>query len=412
MWVRFSLLDLRVIGHYLGTLILLVGAIMLVPVLIALLAGEWSIAINYLIGIGAAGIAGSALRMVKVSPSLLNRKQAVAVTGLAWLFGSIIAAIPLFLSGHYLSFFDAVFEGMSGLTATGFTLIQDLDHLSNADNTWRLCLQLVGGQGIIVVALSLGLFSRMGGTVYSTEGRSEHILPNIRQTSQLIWRFSLVVIGVGTVIFAIACLVRGMSLGRSLLHGFWLTVGSYDTGGFTAQKTGILYYHSPLIEFLLMVFMLMGVVNFTLYGELCKGRWREFFKDIEIKTLALWLTALVVFFACATEAGTFFTNASSLIRRGVFTIVSAAANGGFQVLSPVQMQQALTSGTFFMIAVAMAIGGSSGSTAGGIKAYRFVIVYNVVKTGLKKLLYPDAVYTVRYGALAYANSSRVAVATN
>ena len=173
MWQRFSLYDLRVIGHYLGTLTQLFAALMAVPFLTALVFQEWEPAERYLLGIGIALVVGTLLQFLRIEPGRLGRRQALAVTGFAWIVLAFFASVPLFLSGHYATYMDALFDGVSGLTTTGATVALDIDHFSNADNMFRFMMHLVGGLGLIVVALSLGIFGkRSGSSLYTAEGRS------------------------------------------------------------------------------------------------------------------------------------------------------------------------------------------------------------------------------------------------
>ena len=152
MWQRFTLNDVRTIGHYLGVLILFLAAAMAVPLVVAIVFQEWKPAANYLLSIGISLILGSALRLLRVAPARLSRRQALAVTGFAWIVLAIIAAIPLHMSGHFNRFVDALFEGVSGLTTTGASLVVDLDHLSMADNAWRFMMIFLSG---IVVCIRM-----------------------------------------------------------------------------------------------------------------------------------------------------------------------------------------------------------------------------------------------------------------
>jgi trk system potassium uptake protein TrkH len=394
MWPRFQRQDLGVIAHYLGVIVLLLGAVMLVPLAVSLLMREWDITGNYLVGVGCAVAIGGLLRLCRISRATLERRQAIAITSLVWIVGALVAAIPLWLSGHYGSYLDAVFEGVSGLTSTGLTLCQDIDHLSTADNMWRFTLQFLGGQGVVVIALSLGIFTQVGSSFYSAEGRNEYVMPNIKKTAQFIWRFSSTVVFCGTSVLFIVLLVLGIDPLRGFFHALWVTIGSYDTGGFAPQSLSLMYYHSWPLEIIAMTLMLMGTVNFALYARIWKGGFRstirEFTQDIEIRTLALWTVFTLGVFTAAVLAGQFLTDYSGLIRRGIFTIVSATTNAGYQVLSTNQMTTLLTSGAFFMIVVAMAIGGSSGSTAGGIKALRVGIITKGVLARIKDVLAPKS----------------------
>lgn len=220
MWQRFTPYDLRVIGHYLGTLLLFFAALMALPLATALVFQEWEPAARYLAAIGITMVAGCSLRFLRIEPGRLDRRQALAVTGFAWVVLALFASFPLYFSGHYMTYLDAVFDGVSGLTTTGASLIVDLDHLSYADNMFRFAMHALGGLGLIVVALSFGLFGRGGGaSLFSSEGRSEHVVPNVVQTTQFIARITLVIVSVATVIITALCLFMGMEPTRAFQIG-------------------------------------------------------------------------------------------------------------------------------------------------------------------------------------------------
>ncbi|MDR3136410.1 MAG: TrkH family potassium uptake protein [Coriobacteriales bacterium] len=388
MWPRFSRPDIAIIAHYLGTLTLLLAAAMLAPLLVSVLMQEWAIACNYVLGIGIALTLGALMQMARARPGPVDRKQAIAITGFIWIIGALVAAVPLYLSGHYTSFLDAFFEGVSGLTATGLTLVQDVDHMSLADNMWRSTMQFLGGQGVIVVALSLGLFTRTGAALYISEGRSEAIVPNIKATARFIWQFAATAVLIGTIILGCILLTIGVDPLRSLFHGLWITIGAYDTGGFAPSSLSLISYHSWPFEMITMLIMMFGAVNFALFAQLNRGNWRLFLKDIEIRTLALWITGMVILFVAALSLGDFLTDYTGLARRGIFTIVSATTNTGYQLLSTNQMTTLFSSGAFLLLAISMAIGGSSASTAGGIKALRVGLICKGIALRVKSLLSP------------------------
>ncbi|MBS6940233.1 MAG: TrkH family potassium uptake protein [Slackia piriformis] len=389
MWQKFSLYDFRVIAHYLGVLVLFLAVAQCVPLAVACLLGEWSAASRYLLGAGIALIAGSLLRMCLVSPGKLSPKQALAVTGFAWLVLALLGAVPMVLSGHFGSYLDAVFECMSSWTTTGASLAQDVDHMATSDNMWRFTMQCIGGQGVVVIALSLGLFGRaVDSSLYSSEGRSEHVIPNIMQTARFIVRFSTAFILIGTATLALLCLFLGMEPVRAFFNGLWLSVASFNTGGMTSMSTGMLYYHSGLVELVVMVLILLGSINFTLHSEVWKGRLDHFFKDIEIRTLAIWLSVVIAAFVAALCTSNLYDELPTLLRRGVFTVVSAFSSTGFQTISTNQMTTVISSGALLIIVFCMAIGGSAGSTSGGIKALRVGILAKELVAYIKDMLAP------------------------
>ena len=334
MWQKFSFYDFRVIAHYLGVLMMFLAAAECVPFVVAVVLGEWQPASHYLFGIGVALIVGSLLRLILPSPGKLTPKQALAVTGFAWLALALLGCIPLYMSGHYGSMLDAVFEGMSAWTTTGCSLVQDIDHMSIADNTWRFTMQCIGGQGVVVIALSLGLFGRaVDSSLYSSEGRSEHVIPNIMQTARFIVRFSMATIVIGTILTTAACLFIGMAPVRAFFNGLWLAVASFNTGGMTSMSTGIIYYHCAPLEIVIMVLILLGSINFTLHSEVWKGHIEHFFRDIEIRTLVVWLSVILVAFVATLCAAKIYDDLPTLLRRAAFTVVAAFSSTGFQTIS-------------------------------------------------------------------------------
>ena len=390
MWPRLSLYDMRVIGHYLGVLTLLTAFGLALPLITAVVFGEWDAASHYLLTVGIFLIAGSALRFLRVQPGRLSRQQALVVVGLAWLVLSCFGAIPLLMSGHYANYLDALFEAVSGFTTTGASVVQDLDHLSYADNMWRFTMHLIGGLGLVVVGLTFGLFGKEGASLFSSEGRSEHVVPNVVQTTRFISRITITIIAIATVVVGFMCLAIGMEPARAWLQSFWVSISAFMTAGFVPMSQNIMYYHSIAIEITLVVVMFMGAINFTLHSEALRGRVRAFFEDMEVRTLALWLLVIVAILAASLTAGRAFSDLPAMERRGIFMTVAAFTTTGFQNITTQQLTDTFSSGAFLIIAILMAIGASSGSTAGGIKISRFVILVKSIIATIKEAIAPDS----------------------
>ena len=395
MWQRFSLYDLRVIGHYLGTLTQLFAALMAVPFLTALVFQEWEPAERYLLGIGIALVVGTLLQFLRIEPGRLGRRQALAVTGFAWIVLAFFASVPLFLSGHYATYMDALFDGVSGLTTTGATVALDVDHFSNADNMFRFMMHLVGGLGLIVVALSLGIFGkRSGSSLYTAEGRSEHVVPNVVQTTQLILRITLVIIFIAAVVLTALCISIGMEPVRAVLQSIWLAISAFNTGGFAPMAESVSYYNSIPIEVFLMLLMILGSISFVVHAEVWKGRLQSFFGDIEIRTMLIWLLVMTVVVAASLSASALFSDLPAIIRRGLFMVVSAFSTTGFQNVTTNQLTTVFSSGAFLALALIAAVGGSAGSTAGGVKLHRVGIIFKSIVSTVKEAVSPSSARVV------------------
>ncbi len=395
MWQRFSLYDLRVIGHYLGTLTQLFAALMAVPFITALVFQEWEPAERYLLGIGIALVVGTLLQFLRIEPGRLGRRQALAVTGFAWIVLAFFASVPLFLSGHYATYMDALFDGVSGLTTTGATVALDIDHFSNADNMFRFMMHLVGGLGLIVVALSLGIFGKCSGSsLYTAEGRSEHVVPNVVQTTQLILRITLVIIFIAAVVLTALCISIGMEPVRAVLQSIWLAISAFTTGGFAPMAESVSYYNSIPIEVFLMLLMILGSISFVVHAEVWKGRLQSFFGDIEIRTMLIWLLVMTVVVAASLSASALFSDLPAIIRRGLFMVVSAFSTTGFQNVTTNQLTTVFSSGAFLALALIAAVGGSAGSTAGGVKLHRVGIIFKSIVSTVKEAVSPSSARVV------------------
>ena len=394
MWPRFTFADVRTICYYLGVLVLFSSFIYAVPFFVALALGEWEPASRYLVAVGICLVMGAILRFMRIRPARLNRQQALAVTGLAWIILAFFASIPLYGSGHYATYLDALFDGISGLTTTGACTILDLDHLSVADNMFRFMMHFLGGLGLVVVALALGLFGKSGGsTMYAAEGRSEHVIPNVVETTRFITKMALGFIAVATIVLAIVFSVKGMEPLRAFFHGLWLAISGFLTGGFAPMSTSILYYHSPVVEIVLMLLMIMGAINFTLHSEALKGRIEPFFKDIETRTMIIWVFVMLIVFTSSLTTASQFTSLPALLRRGLFMVISTFTTTGFQNVTTNQLVVVFSSGAFLTLGIFMAVGGGAGSTGGGIKVSRVGLILKSILATMKQILAPDSART-------------------
>jgi trk system potassium uptake protein TrkH len=390
MWIPLTAQEIRAIVHYVGLLMLGLAVVLTVPLLTALGWREWGPFLDYGVGIGVALALGVVFTSVDASRPRLGRRQAFIVSALAWIVASFVGAIPLALSGNYGGYIDALFDTLSGFTTSGLTLAQDLDHMAYAHNMWRHLTQLIGGQGIIVAAISLAI-GQKGGSVslYLAEARDERVLPNVLNTARFIWLVTLAWVGMGTMALLLTNLHLGMAPDRSLLHAFWITVAAYDTGGFGPQSMNTLHYHSPLLEGVTVMLMLAGTMNFSLHAEVWRRGHKELFKNIEVRTLFGNMAILAAFAAAGTAAAGYFTSDVELLRKSLYHVISANSGTGHQTLYATQWPE-MGPEAYFAIILAMAFGGMASSTAGGIKALRIGIILKSVVLEVRRALSPAA----------------------
>ncbi|MCP4309167.1 MAG: TrkH family potassium uptake protein [bacterium] len=402
MLIKPTAEDFRVVGFNLGRISTLVGAAGLVPLLWAVVLREWAPAFSFVLMIGVFALMGELGGRINVAHRRLDWSHGMVVVALAWLLVPAFASIPLALSGHYASVLDAGFDAMSGLSTTGLALVQDLDHLASSLNFWRHLLHFIGGQGIIIAALSI--FAGGGVvTLYLGEARDERILPSVRSTARFIWAAALMHLAVGIIVLTlVAWQVLGFGFMRSLFHGLMVFFAAFDTGGFAAQSTNLGYYHSTIFEFVAAVLMVAGTMSFGVHYALWKRRYRSVMRNLETRTMlvtfGLTLTITIVGLA-ATGA---FTESLGLTRYGFFQLLSAHTGTGFATVS-VQELAGWSGLAFAGMAIAMALGGMGSSTAGGVKSLRVGITVRSVVTQIKQVLVPEGALVSR----SYHQNGRV-----
>jgi trk system potassium uptake protein len=382
--------DLRIIGYHLGRILAGLSLIMLPPALVALALGEWNSATALLTGVGTTLAIGQLTEWRLATRSPLTLAHGTVVVALAWLLGSLLASIPILLSGHVDGVLDAWFEAMSGLTTSGLTVVQDLDHLSYSMNLYRHLTHFAGGQGIVIVVLALFAAGSGLGTLYAAEGRDERVMPNVTRTARFIFRVALVYLVVGTAALTGALWAAGIPGWRGLWHGVNLFVAAFDTGGFTPMSTSVGYYHSAGVEAVLVVLMLAGTVSFILHYQLWMGRHRDATETLEVRTLAVTLVTLTSVTMLALAVAGSYLDAGGLVRKGAFTVLSAHSGTGFAVTSGTLLVTDWAPLAVVAVLVAMGLGGMAGSTAGGIKAIRVAVGVKGVLHDIRRLLLPES----------------------
>jgi trk system potassium uptake protein len=388
---------IAVIGYYAGLALIGLGALHLAPILTSLVYGEWNILVDFLISLALTVLVGSTLAILSGKPNAaqkLDWAEGMGVAVIAWFAGMLLCALPYYLSGQYRSYLDASFDVMSGLTTTGFTLIQDLDHTSNGINMWRHLLTFVGGQGIIVLALTFLVKGASGAyKMYVGEGKDERLMPNVVTTARYIWGISLVYLLVGTLILTAVGLAQGLDAGQACLHGLWLFMSSWSTGGFAPMSQNILYYHSVWFELTTMIFFIIGSFNFALHYAVLTGKRKELSKNIETMSMMVTVTVLTLLTTVGLIRQNIYPDILSLVRKVFFQLISGHTTTGLQSIYARQFHLEWGDLALLAMIIAMLIGGSACSTAGGFKGIRMGIIWNVFRRDIRRLSQPESVVT-------------------
>ncbi|NTW95658.1 MAG: TrkH family potassium uptake protein [Erysipelotrichaceae bacterium] len=393
---------LKIVLYYTGYIILGFSFLNLLPVAVALLYKDFNSALDFTLNFSISAIIaigmmtyGAETKKIKNS---INLRYGLTVASLTWIILTMLAAIPYMLSGHMLSYLDACFDVMSGFTTTGVFLLQDLDHISQALNFWRHLLTFVGGQGMVVLALSF-FVKEMGSAYkfYVGEGKDIALMPNVKGTSQWIWKISMVYLAIGTLVLWISAMGLGLQPLSAFFHALYIFEAAWSTGGFAPNLQNVMYYHDFGFELIGMVFFIIGSFNFGLHFALIQGKRKEFFKNIEVISFtitSLLGTALAVF---ALKNAGVYSDGIALFRRVVYNVLSAHTTTGFGSIYARQFALEWGGLGITVMVIAMLIGGSACSTAGGIKGLRVGIIFKGIVSDIKKLVSGEnSVKVVKY----------------
>lgn len=388
--------DGAIIGFFLGRILTVMAATAILPVIWAAAAREWAPFASFTLMAGVFAVFGAAGAALQPRERRLDWSHGMVVVALTWLIVPLIGSIPFALSGHFANPLDSMFDAMSGLTTTGLSLLQDLDHLASSLNFWRHLLHFLGGQGIVIAALSL--FAGGGGlTLYYGEARDDRIFPSVTSTARFIWAVSLAHLVFGVLLLgAVGVVAVGLDPLRAAFHGLLVFFAAFDTGGFAPQSTSLGYYHSAWYEAATGVLMIAGAMSFGLHFALWRRRRARAMRNLETRTILMTFAGTLVLVIAGLGALGIYGGVEGLTRQGLFHALSAHTGTGFATVPSAEM--ALWSGLAFGgIAIAMALGGMASSTAGGVKALRIGLTVKVMRNQVREVLLPDhAVVSKRY----------------
>ena len=369
----------------LGMLQIILGIFMIIPIIIQNVYGEFDS--SFVI----ASITTLVFGVLFVISNLdydkkINLHQAFLLTSLSWITIAIFGALPLFFSKLNLSFTDAFFESMSGITTTGSTIITNLENAPKSILLWRALLQWLGGIGIIVMAITLMPIMNVGGMllfkVLNTDSTNE-ILPSSKEISiKLIFIYTIL-----TLLCAFSYKAFGMNVFDSLTH----SMTTLATGGFSNYNDSIGYFNNNKIEWTAILFIILGSIPFIAYVKFISGNKKIFLSDTQIKTLIkLIMFSIMILFCYLLIKDNNFS--LSNIRSISFNVVSILTGTGYVT------QEFDKWGSFplFYFLILMFIGGCAGSTTCGVKIFRVQILYKFIVNQLKKVIYPRGIFVIKY----------------
>lgn len=382
------MIDLRPIAAVLGVLLAILGTTMMIPALVDLVAGQP----DFIVYVGSAAVTvfvGLSLWLSGRSGAVekLDLRQAFLLTTLSWVVLSGFAAIPFMWAQTHLTFTDAYFEAMSGLTTTGATVVSNLDTRPPGVLIWRAFLHWYGGIGIIVLAIAFLPMLQVGGMqLFRSESseKSEKLLPRAAQMAKSI---------LGTyLVLSLLCAITYMFCGMSAFDAVAHAMSTISTGGFSTHDASLGYFKSAAIDYAAIVFMLAGSLPFVLYVRVLAGDFSRLVANTEVR-LFFCLVAGFTFIGFFEEVRGGIAHGETALRWALFNVVSIMSTTGFVTVDYTNWGPP-TDALYFIL---LFLGACTGSTAGGLKTFRLAIVGSALVQHLKRIVYPRGVFPVRYG---------------
>ncbi len=334
------------------------------------------------------GLIGWLLADTKHAP--LKIKEMFFTTTLIWLAFTLICATPLYFSGMNISFIDAFFESVSGLTTTGATIFSNLETLPQGILLWRSMMQWMGGIGILVLAIMILPTLQIGGMQLfniETSGESNRDMPTIAQNMSGILIYFVII----TVLCGMCLWLAGMSPFDAFNHA--LTTAA--TGGFSTHDSSIAYFNSAAIEWILIFFMFIGGLPLMIGILICRKHFASIRDNEQIKLFCILCISIILPIVFVRWYHAAFDNDELewILRTTAFDVISIVTSTGF-IADNYETWGKYATGLFLFI---MLTGGCTGSTTGGIKMFRYSILFKTISTKLKKSVQPHGVFIARYG---------------
>ena len=316
----------------------------------------------------------------------LNRRDGYVIVSISWVAFSIFGMLPYYIGGYIPKITDAFFETMSGFSSTGATIMDNIESMPHGILFWRAMTQWIGGLGIVFFTIAvLPIFGMGGIQVFAAEASGpthDKVHPRIGVTAKWIWGIYAGM--TGTLILLLV--FGGMGIFDSICHAFATT----GTGGFSTKQASIEHYQSPYIEYVISIFMFLSGVNFTLLLLLVNGKIKKFIHDAELK----WYFMSVVFFTAFIAVWLYETSPISIeeaFRKSLVQVISLHTSTGFATTDYMLWPSIL----WGCLIIVMVVGACAGSTTGGIKCIRMVILSKISKNEFKHIIHPNAVLPVR-----------------
>ena len=316
----------------------------------------------------------------------LNRRDGYVIVSVAWVTFSLFGMLPYYIGGYIPSVTDAFFETMSGFSSTGATILNNIESMPHGILFWRAMTQWIGGLGIVFFTIAvLPIFGVGGIQVFAAEASGpthDKVHPRIGITAKWIWGIYAGMTGTLIVLLVFG----GMSVFDSICHAFTTT----STGGFSTKQASIEYYHSPYIDYVISIFMFLSGINFTLLLLMFNGKIKKFIHDAELK-FYFWCVSFFTIFIAVWLHQTSSMEIEEAFRKSLFQVISLQTSTGFATADYMLWPSIL----WGCLLIVMIIGACAGSTGGGIKVSRVLILFKAIRKELSMMIHPRMVKKIK-----------------
>lgn len=375
----------KMILYIMGILMLSEAGLMLLPVFVDLYYREGQF-LSYLITIFMLLIAGFVITRIKPKNKTIHARDGFVIVSLSWILMSLFGAIPFFLSGEIPNYLDAVFETVSGFTTTGASVLTNVEALCHANLFWRSFTHWIGGMGVLVFIMAVLPLAGGGGDLHLMRAESPgpdvgKLVPKSLSTARILYGIYLAL----TLLEMILLLIGGMPFFDSITHTF----GTAGTGGFGIKNASVAGY-SPYIQGVITVFMALFGINFNLYFLVLCGKFKDVIKSEELRVYVIFMLSAIL--VIAFDIRQLFASGAESFRHAAFQVSSVMTTTGFSTADFDKWPDL----SKVILLLVMCIGSCAGSTGGGIKVSRVILIFKNSKRELKRLLHPRSVNVVTF----------------
>ncbi|MCM1227359.1 MAG: TrkH family potassium uptake protein [Clostridium sp.] len=370
--------------HYLSKIVLFGSALFLLPCLVCLYYDEQNEFYTFLLVAAAVALISAPAAIIKPKNSQMYAKEGLVIVAMLWIVYPIAGALPFYISGDIPDFIDAVFESVSGFTTTGSTILTDVEAMSRGMLFWRSFTHWVGGMGVLVLAVAI--LPSSGDAMHLMRAECPgpqvgKIVPKGKNSALYLY----IIYAVLTLLTVIFLMFGGMPFFDSVCHA----MGTAGTGGFSIKNAGISYYDSAYIDGVLTVGMILFGVNFSMYYFAVTKRFSNILKNSELKTYLSIMAAATVFIMINTAP--IYGSVTKCFRYAVFQVSSVMTSTGYSTADYSQWPE-FSQTVLLMI---MFVGACAGSTGGGLKVERIIIMFKSAVKSIRKTLNPKSVYVLK-----------------